>query len=284
MKYKLICVDMDGTLLNNKGEISDKNIEILRKVIDKGIRVAISTGRIFTSADFYANLIGVKVPVIAANGAIIIEKDENRVVYKNIISEELVRTLIQLGEENGVRPHFYTADKVLVHSSLPDKIKSDIDKHYNRDSFEGKVVEIEEYNEWKEMIQANKDKIIKCTFIDFNNERIDKIIDFMNKEEKLNSSYGRCNKGELGEMTIIETTNGDVNKGSGVKILSDFYEIDKEEIICIGDGDNDLSMVEYAGLGIAMGNGTEKVKLLSKYITDTNVNDGVAKAIEKFAL
>ncbi|MFU0825856.1 MAG: hypothetical protein ACFWTK_12930 [Clostridium sp.] len=75
-----------------------------------------------------------------------------------------------------------------------------------------------------------------------------------------------------------------ISKGNAVKILAEFYGLKREEVICIGDGENDLSMIKYAGLGIAMGNAPDYVKKEADYITETNDEDGVAKAIEKFIL
>jgi len=85
-------------------------------------------------------------------------------------------------------------------------------------------------------------------------------------------------------MLNIEINAEGVCKGKGVEILGEKLGIKKEEIIAIGDNENDLTMIEYAGLGVAMGNATEEVKELADYITDTNNNSGVAKAINKFAL
>jgi hydroxymethylpyrimidine pyrophosphatase-like HAD family hydrolase len=75
-----------------------------------------------------------------------------------------------------------------------------------------------------------------------------------------------------------------VSKGRAVEILAAFYNIKREEIICIGDNENDISMIKYAGMGVAMGNSENFIKELANYVTDTNVNDGVAKAIEKLIL
>ncbi len=82
----------------------------------------------------------------------------------------------------------------------------------------------------------------------------------------------------------FEVTGKGVSKGNAVKVLANYYGIDSEQVICIGDSENDLSMIKYAGLGIAMGNADENVKEAAKYITDNNNCDGVAKAIEKFVL
>ena len=78
--------------------------------------------------------------------------------------------------------------------------------------------------------------------------------------------------------------NKGVSKGNSVKILADYYGINREQVICIGDSENDLSMIKFAGLGVAMGNGSLAVKEAAQYITDSNNCDGVAKVIEKFVL
>ncbi len=81
MSYKLICIDMDGTLLNNKHEISERNKEAIKKATERGVKVAVTTGRLFTSAKYYAGLLGVKTPIISCNGAFIREKDEDKIIY-----------------------------------------------------------------------------------------------------------------------------------------------------------------------------------------------------------
>jgi Cof subfamily protein (haloacid dehalogenase superfamily) len=83
---------------------------------------------------------------------------------------------------------------------------------------------------------------------------------------------------------VLEIMDKDCNKGYGVKVLAEKLGIKKEEVICIGDQANDIEMITYAGLGIAMGNAIEELKSVAQYVTSDNDNDGVAKAIEKFIL
>lgn len=82
----------------------------------------------------------------------------------------------------------------------------------------------------------------------------------------------------------FEVMRNGSTKGDAVRYLANYFGIDKEEVMCIGDSENDLSMIKYAGTGIAMGNASEDIKSVADYVTDTNVNDGVAKAINKFVL
>ena len=82
----------------------------------------------------------------------------------------------------------------------------------------------------------------------------------------------------------LEVNSTGVSKGKAVEILASYLGVDREEILCIGDNENDIFMIQYAGVGVAMGNAVPSLKEVSDYITDTNYNDGVAKAIRKFAL
>ena len=121
MDYKLICIDMDGTLLNDKKIISERNLRAIRLASEKGVRIAVCTGRIFTSADFFSELLGVKSPVIASNGAYIREKDRDEVVYKATLGAEKCKKLLSVFRQYDIYPHYYTSDTVftekLIYSS-----------------------------------------------------------------------------------------------------------------------------------------------------------------------
>ena len=87
MAYKLVCIDVDGTLLNSKHKITPRTREVLIKAHKKGIQIVVCTGRMYTDAEYFSNLIGVKSPVIASNGAFIKEKDNDQVIFKDILGE-----------------------------------------------------------------------------------------------------------------------------------------------------------------------------------------------------
>src|SRR5665811_689607 len=121
MDYKLICIDMDCTLLNDKKIISERNLRAIRLAYEKGARIAVCTGRIFTSADFFSELLGVKSPVIASNGAYIREKDRDEVIYKATLGAEKCNKLLAVFRQYDIYPHYYTKDIVftekLIYSS-----------------------------------------------------------------------------------------------------------------------------------------------------------------------
>ncbi len=112
MSYKLICIDMDGTLLNNKHEISERNKEAIRKATERGVKVAVTTGRLFASAKYYAGLLGVKTPIISCNGAFIREKDEDKVIYESVLNED------QLDRIYDVIKNMILTWPILIHQTL----------------------------------------------------------------------------------------------------------------------------------------------------------------------
>lgn len=273
MDYKLICIDMDGTLLNNQKNISRRNIEAINKAHNKGVKVVVCTGRIFTSADFFADLLKVKAPVIASNGAYIKEKDRDEVIYKGLLGHENCMKLLRFFKKYNIYPHYYTTDTILtekiIHSSYFYTLVNDTLP-------EDKKIKIKIVEDWNETFEKYKNEIVKGVAVD---DDINKIKD---------AKTELCQYGGLEVVSSrynnFEVMNKGVSKGKAVEILASYYNLKREEIICIGDSENDLSMIKYAGLGVAMSNGDDIVKETAKYITDSNNEDGVAKVIEKFVL
>lgn len=273
MNYKLICIDMDGTLLNDEKTVSERSIRTIKSAVEKGVRVAVCTGRLFTSADYYANLIGSKIPVIAANGAYIREKDENRIIYKSSLSIEKCRKILKVVKKFNMYPHFNTSEAVLTEKMIyTSKGYAEANKTLPPD----RQIRIEVVSDWEKAFEKYEENIMKCIIADKDAEKLSEAKKLMAEGEDLEVvSSMRDN---------IEVMNAGTSKGRAVEILAGFYGIKREEVICIGDSENDLSMIEYAGMGVAMGNGEDYVKKAAKYITDTNNSDGVAKAIEELVL
>ncbi|MBZ4664475.1 MAG: family phosphatase [Caloramator sp.] len=275
MKYKLIAMDMDGTLLNSQKQVTEYTKDVLRRASEKGIKLVICTGRIFTSAKSYARIIGTKAPIIASNGAYIREKDRNEVIYEKYIKKETLLDIIKVTREWGFYPHIYTTDTIysekLIHSSLNySKWNETVpeDERINIqivDSLED-VVEKEGENFLKVVVMALEDEVEKL-------QELKKYIRD-NMDVSIFSSY----------MNNFEIMDKEVSKGNALKRLAEFFDIDREAIVCFGDNENDKTMFEFAGFPIAMGNAEEEIKEIAAYVTDTNDNDGVAKAIEELIL
>lgn len=281
--YKLVCIDMDGTLLSSKRVISDANREALIKAHDMGVHIVIATGRIYINAEYYSNLIGVKSPVIAANGAIIKEKQNSEFIYKCLLPIDINNKILEICNKHKVFPRFHTDRDIyygkgflhytnlIFYYGLVLKIKSK--KH------KVKMHHIKNVDQWKKILISKEKEIIKCEIYSSDEEKIIKVQQELKaiKNIQIVSSSGHGHYG-------VEITNKGVSKGSAVEYLAKKYKIKKEEIITIGDGENDIEMIEYAGLGVAMGNGLEILRGKADYVTATNDDDGVAEVINKFIL
>ena len=275
MGYKLVCIDMDGTLLNSKHKVSKTSKEVLIKAHNKGVKIVISTGRMYSDAEFFSNLIGVKAPVIASNGAFIKEKNDNEAIYKNILEEKLFMELLNIFIKYKVHPTFYTPQKAYC-GSIIIKLFVEYIKLTGAMSSSTKIKHIKTMKQWEKVFKIEKDNIVKCEVMHKDLERLRKVRSEIQKIKGIEIvSSSKYN---------IEITSKGVSKGRAVEKLAAYYNIEKDEIIAIGDSENDISMIEFAGMGVAMGNAIERVKQKSNFITDTNDNEGVAKAINKFIL
>lgn len=275
MGYKMVCIDMDGTLLSSRKKISDENKNAIKKVYDKGVEVVVTTGRIYNNAEYYSNLLGVKSPVIAANGAIVKSKVDSRILYENPIKIEECIKLIDLLYEMKLLFHFYTTDGIFCNNVLTRiATKAYMTKQVGHESLKINYHVIKSKEKWKEFFKENNNKITKCIIFSISPEQIVKC------KERLKALEGIVYFG-AGKRSI-EVNNRGVSKGNAVRALAQKYGIKREEIICIGDNENDLSMIEYAGVGIAMGNAIDSVKEIADYITSSNDDNGVAKALGKF--
>lgn len=273
MKYKMIAMDMDGTLLTTDKQVSDYTKKVLQRASDMGVKLVVCTGRIFKSAKIFAKLIGTKAPIVASNGAYIREKDRDEVIYSKPLSRNEIYEIIDTSKKFNFCPQVFTSDTVfsekLIHSA-------------------------KNYSIWNESL-LEKDRInIHITddiysIIDENLGSILKVLVKSDEEEKLLSF--RKDLKSYGKFSIVssfknnaEVMSEGISKGNAISILADYFNISKDEVVCFGDGENDTSMIKYAGLGVAMDNAIDELKEIADYITDSNDNDGVAKAIEKFVL
>jgi len=172
MDYKLICIDMDGTLLNDKKVISEGNIKAIRLAYEKGVRIAVCTGRIFTSADFFSELLGVKSPVIASNGAFIMEKDRGEVVYKATLGVEKCKKLLAMFRKHDIYPHYYTSDTVFTEKLV---YSSSFYVEVNKTLPKNMQVKIVVVKDWDEVFNTYENEIFKGIGVDEDIEKIKEV-------------------------------------------------------------------------------------------------------------
>ncbi|HNU80011.1 MAG TPA: Cof-type HAD-IIB family hydrolase [Bacillota bacterium] len=271
LKYKMLVTDMDYTLLNKEKRVSDRNREALRRAMEKGVHMVVATGRIYTSARIYAKLLGLDTPIIASNGALI--KDASKTIFRGILSQDTVREMLRLCHKYGIYCHFFTENTIYSEKLINVSLRY---TEWNKYMGEEDQVKIRIVDDGEEIIEAAKSEVLKAVVFDDDDEKIQKLRDGIMETGIVSVSQSMKHN--------LEVMNKGVTKGNAVRILAQMYGINREEVIAIGDNENDISMIEYAGLGIAMGNAEECLKRAADHVTGDYQEDGVAEAIEKFIL
>ena len=273
---KLICIDMDGTLLNSKHEVSEENKAAIKKATEKGVKVAITTGRIFCSARYYSKILGISTPIIASNGAYIREQDSEDIIYSNTIPSSLIVKIYDIITKHSLRINFNTADTLISQYEIPSNHAYKI---MNGTLEEKDRVKFYISDNIDDIVERYEGAILKGIVIEE-----EKLEDLAKAKEELINTLGK-------ELHIVSsaTNNFEImlhssTKGHGVEMLAQKYDIELKDVMCIGDSENDISMIKVAGTGVAMGNALQIVKDVAAFITDTNENSGVAKAINKYLL
>ena len=267
MDYKLIAIDMDGTLLNSKKEISNRTYNAIQKAKDKGIHIVLATGRLLKSAQFVSENLKLSNHIIACNGAIIIDGSKS-VFFSKPMDLNVVEKVMALGKKFNAYYHFY--DEGCLYSNT--YVKEIVDYYSSRDQ----KIDIKIFKNDMEILNNKKLNIYKFLFIDNDLQKLESLREELTHVDKINVSKSWSNN--------LEVMDTEASKGLGLKFLCNELNISPEHVIAIGDNENDISMIKFAGLGVAMGNGEEVVKKQSDYITSSNDEDGVAKVIEKFIL
>ena len=262
MKYKFVAVDMDGTLLNSRGEITPVTVEAIRALADKDVVFTVSTGRPMQGVEKYKELLCLMGPVITYNGAMIVDAKDNTVLFEQGLLREDARKIWELGLKYDTTMCIWAGNQ-LYGNRLDEKIH-DYKKLSGVEPVLAEDVEM--------LLDIGITKILWYDGA----ERIEEILAQLSSEAFSEVSY--CTS----KPTFLEFFSKKVSKAVAMEKIGELIGITREEMVAIGDGLNDLSMIRYAGLGVAMGNAAKEVKEHAQFITDTNDEEGVRKVLEKF--
>ncbi len=289
--YKLIAMDIDGTLLNSYGEVSLKNKEAIELALKKNIEVVLTSGRMPKAILPIANEIKADKYIISGNGAAIYDVQNDKIIYNSYLTKKKVLEIIDICEKNSMFYNVYTNDVILT-KSLSYNIL--FYHNENKRNPEDKKIKINIVNDiYKYVKEYEKEDFLKVTICD-NDEFVFKSI--MNKIKNIRNvdilEVAHMSKkiikhgSEEHEIAYYytEITNRNVNKWTALEMLLKKLKIEKEELITIGDNVNDKEMIENAGLGIVTGNASPEMKKIANKIVSSNNENGVAEAIIKYAL
>lgn len=273
-EIKLIGLDLDGTVFNDKKQISERNVDAISRAIEKGVIVMPATGRPYTGLpEEFLAIPGVRY-ALTANGSSVLDLVEQKVVYSDLLEPEKALPLLDVVLSYDalvdvfIEGYGYAPDSSI--ESIVNYMQSEVMTDYflkTRAFFEGDILHF---------IRQNKKPIEKMQMI------------FRDMAEK-ERAYAQLS--QIPGITItsalvnnIEINSATANKGNGLLGLGKLLGIERNQIMACGDSGNDAEMIKAVGLGVAMGNASDHIKSLADFITLTNEEDGVAHAIEKFVL
>lgn len=268
MKYKLLVLDLDGTLTNSKKEITDQTYNALIKAQEKGVKVILASGRPTYGVAPIANVIKLdkyEGYILSYNGGEIIDWKTNEVMYEKVIDKDIIPYLYDCAKKNNFAIVTYDGKYVITENPEDEYVLKEA------------LLNVMEPKKVTNFLDAVKHPIAKCLIVG-EPSRLAKLEKEM--YDNLNERMGVFRS----EPYFLELVPKGIDKAQSLSVLLSEIGISKDEMITIGDGFNDLSMIKYAGLGIAMANAQDIVKENADFITKTNDEDGVAYAINKFIL
>ncbi len=287
--YKLIAIDLDGTMLNSYGEVTENTKNTIKKVIEQGTEVIIASGRPIDSIKTIAKEIESKNYFIAGNGALIYDIKKDQIIYEKYMSKQKVLEIIRICEENSIDYNVYT-DKTILATALKYNVlyyhKENLKKEENKKTNINIVKDMYEY-----VKNMQEEKFLKITICDNSKivfQSILKKIKKISGIEILDVSHMSRKMIRQGteevpiEYYYTEISLANVDKWNAIEFLIEKLEIKPEEVMTIGDNMNDKKMIENAGLGIAMKGSTPIVVEVADDIAETNNQEGVAKILQKY--
>ena len=265
MSYKMIVLDLDGTLMSSKNEILPKTKEALFKAQEQGVMIVLASGRPtygMVKAAKELRLDEYPGYILSYNGGRIISVQTNEMIYDDSLTPEICHELYDLSREMNVNIMAYEDEAIIT---------ADDDQYIQKEAHINGMP-INRVENFKDSVTFNSVKCL-CTA---EPEYLAQV------EIKMKERLGDRLSITRSLPFFLEFMPQNINKAYSLQELLEHVGLDKSQLIACGDGYNDLPMIEFAGLGVAMGNAVDEVKAAANYVTATNDEDGIAQVIEKF--
>ena len=264
MQYKLMAVDVDGTLFNSNNEISKETKEAIGLAVDKGLIFTICSGRPIQGVEGIINTLGLNLPFITYNGAMVVMGKSREILYEQKLSKEDAKNIIALGNKFNVTVVVWVNNQLYV-NRMDEKAQA-----YSKQSKTPPIV-------IQDIDNIIKDGVTKILWYDE--------IETINRLEKeVGSMVSENVNYHTSKPIFLEFVDKKASKAIAMEKLGAHFGIGQQEMIAVGDGFNDLSMIQYAGLGVAMANAKEEIKQKADFVTHSNDENGVAHVIYEFVL
>ena len=271
LNYKLLALDMDGTVLNTQKKISPRTAAVIESLLKKNVQVVVSTGRGYAEMSDYRDVLKLMHYGILISGGLVYDFFKDEPIKIHGLDEATVLKLIDFGLEERAMIHLLTTKKSIAREEdICDM--SVFDMAIFTDMFNRVCVRCDDF---KKYVRDNPGEVVKVNLYHRDKNSRDK-------------NFARVNALGLSinfaEANNLEISPPNTSKATGLIELCDFLKIDIAETVAIGDADNDKEILQTAGLAVAMDNASDEIKKLADFITRDNDNDGVAFAIEKIFL
>ncbi|MDP4180336.1 MAG: Cof-type HAD-IIB family hydrolase [Bacillota bacterium] len=266
----IIFIDLDGTLLDSHKRISIENKNEIRRAQANGSKIIICTGKVFKAAKRFAQEVGISGPLISCNGAEIRDIKNDELLYSDFLSKKDSNKIVDICRQSDIYFHAYInhdmfTEKVSCPTPLYWKENVEVEKQYR--------IRISIVPDFKDVIGVSPHNISKFLIVSHDSDQLLKVRKLIEKIETVNVMCSGLDN--------LEVVNKSVNKGAALKFISMNEKFKSYRTIAIGDSENDLSMLKSAEYRIAMGNAEKSLKNIAHFVSTTNDESGVAKAIEQ---
>jgi Cof subfamily protein (haloacid dehalogenase superfamily) len=263
MKYKMLVIDMDDTLLTDDHKISEENKEMLLKAQEKGVYVILASGRPTPAMTAYAKELQMDSYMISYNGAVVTDLKEDKILFEQTLTQEQIHELYE----------YSLKSKTHIITYLDGKVVSETSSEYIDIELSITGLVHNKVSDFKAAVQSSA---VKCILLEEPSYLKEVEKDLKKAMPHLSVS--------MSKPFFLEVAQNGIDKGASIKLLAEKLNILQSEIIAVGNAGNDLTMIEYAGLGVWVDNVDPELRHKADVIVASNNNHGVAEVVRRFIL
>lgn len=256
-RYKLLAIDIDGTLLDDNNQITPETLNALQQVQEQGLTITLATGRLYLDSFYFAKKLNLSIPMILLHGALI-QSYEGKVLVKKDLPHRIVSKLVKIAREKDVSFQVFRTDCLVMEKRTN---WNDLYLKYSPNN--------PEINYVPDILQDSKNPLTQFAFLGEKSE-------ISQLKEMIEKQLGNDVSVACVHPNLLEIVAPGVSKGNALKELAVMIDIPLSQTIAIGDNYNDIEMLKTAGLGVAMDNAPQEVKEAADFITKDNNHNGIA--------
>lgn len=267
MKYKFIASDFDDTFISTKGVVGERTLKAVQDFESAGGKFMLCSGRTFQSLRKEAKEIGFHGDLVCYNGAMIANIDTGEILYHNTMSVDVAYELLLEFEKENTLIHLYVDDILYV------KEQNEYSDMYKKSCKIDYVTVGYDLSKFLKEMNRPVTKILLFDTPERIEELYQKFLPLSEKDKKFTLAPSAA--------YLLDFVNYGASKGNGIRAMCEKFGFDRSETVCFGDSPNDISMLNFAGLGVAVSNAHERVKQAADYVCESCDDDGVGRTIEK---